>query len=161
MDKGQRTARRDRLVKERRHDTFAEKSKLPEPTVCTRCGAVYSSGRWTWSEAPAGADKITCPACQRTIEDYPAGSITIQGDFFKEHRDEILNLIRNEEDSEKTAHPMERIMAVTDQEDRTVVTTTGVHLAGRLGKALARAYQGELSLEYGEGEKSVRVSWTR
>ena len=70
-------------------------------------------------------------------------------------------MLRNVEEREKDAHPLERIMAVTEDESHTLVTTTGVHLARRLGEALARAYKGDLSFQYGDGEQSIRLQWHR
>jgi hypothetical protein len=49
---------------------------------------------------------------------------------------------------------------MTDQEPA-LVTTTGLHLARRLGEALARAYKGELSFRYADEEASIRVYWQR
>jgi len=46
MDKGQH-GRRDRLLKEKRHDTYKEGKKWPEPAACTKCNSVYLEGRWT------------------------------------------------------------------------------------------------------------------
>jgi hypothetical protein len=160
MDKSQ-YSRRDRLVKERRHDTYQEKKKWPEPTVCTSCGVLFAGGRWTWKEAPEGAYTVVCPACQHIADNYPTGYLTIKGPFFEQHRQEILNLIYNMEKQEKGEHPMERLMAIVDEEDHTLVTTTGIHLARRTGEALKHAYQGELDFVYGEAEKSIRVNWSR
>jgi len=42
-----------------------------------------------------------------------------------------------------------------------LVTTTGVHLARRIGEALSRSYKGEFSFQYGDGEKTLRVYWER
>jgi hypothetical protein len=42
-----------------------------------------------------------------------------------------------------------------------MIRTTGIHVARRIGDALSRAYQGELTLDYLDGEKSIRVSWER
>ena len=56
---------------------------------------------------------------------------------------------------------MERIISIVDEENHTLVTTTGVHIAGRIGKALSRACQGNLSIQYGDDEKSIRVYWSR
>jgi hypothetical protein len=160
MDKGQ-YGRRDRLVKEKRHDAYREWGKWPEPTACTECGSLFLDGRWSWKPPPADANKVVCPACQRIADDYPAGSVEISGPFFQQNREELLNLVRNEEKLEKGERPMERIISIADEGDHTLVTTTGVHIARRIGEALSRAYQGDFSFQYGDAEKSIRVYWSR
>ncbi len=160
MDKGHH-GRRDRLLKEKRHDTYKEDKKWPEPTACTTCNSVYLEGRWTWYEPPVNAHRIICPACQRIVDDYPAGTLELSGFFFEKHREEMLNLIHNEEKQEKGEHPLERIMNINEKSGHTVITTTGIHIARRIGEAISRAYQGELSFIYGDGEKTIRVSWNR
>jgi len=153
--------RMDRLVKEKRHDTYKQYRKMPEPTVCANCGAIFTNGRWSWGEATSKAHEVICPVCQRATDGYPAGFLEIKGIFFGQHRKEILNLIRNEEKLEKTQRPMERIIKIAKGDNCTKVTTTGVHVAQRIGKALAHAYQGDLTIKYGDGESSVRVYWAR
>ena len=160
MDKGQH-ARRDRMILEKRHDAYQHKTKLPEPTVCTSCRAMFHNGRWTWDISPLEAHSTTCPACQRIEDDFPAGHIEIHGGFFNSHREEANNLIRNTEKQEKDEHPLERIMTFAAEEDHMLVTTTGIHLARRIGEALKHAYQGELNLVYGDEEQSIRVIWRR
>jgi hypothetical protein len=160
MDKSRHT-RRDRLVREKRHDTYKQRGKWREPTACMKCGSLFQDGRWSWSKPTKHADKVVCPACQRIADNYPAGHIEIRGTFFKGHSQELLNLIRSEEKLEMGQHPMERIISIIHENERTVVTTTGVHIARRIGEALSRAYQGNFSFQYGDEEKSVRVYWSR
>ena len=71
------------------------------------------------------------------------------------------NLIRNTEKQENGEHPLERIMTFAAEEEHFLVTTTGIHLARRIGEALKHAYQGNLDLTYGDGEQSIRVIWRR
>lgn len=161
MDKSHH-GRRDRLVTQQRHDSYRTKGKLPDATLCSECGCVCRTGRWTWTDTPPKKPHIsTCPACQRIKDNFPAGYVELQGHFFASHHQEISNLISNEAKTEKAEYPLERIMAITIEDGTTVITTTGLHLAHRLGKALHRAYQGELAFTYGEGEKTIRVSWSR
>ncbi len=160
MSKGPH-ARNDRLLRERRHDVYEEREKRREPTVCTDCGAVFANGRWCWKEAPVNPKRACCPACRRCADGYPAAYIEIKGEFFEEHRTEMLNLIRNTEKQEKAGHPLERIMSIRDEKDCTLITTTGVHVARRIGEALSRSYKGDFSFHYGEGEKNLRVYWQR
>jgi len=147
--------------KDARHDTYQERQKWPEPTRCTECGAVFASGRWTWNIAPAPAHETVCPACKRIADHMPAGIVSISGTFFEGHRDEIVNLIHNVEELEKGEHPLERMIAIRDDPEGTSVTTTGVHLARRIGEALESAYKGKLIVQYADQEEHVRVSWNR
>lgn len=160
MDKGQH-GRRDRLIKEKQHDTYGEAKKWSEPTACPKCNAVYIEGRWTWYEPPVKANKVVCPACQRIADNYPAGYLELKGGFVKQHQEEILNLIRNEEKLEKGEHPLERIMNITEEDENTLITSTGIHITHRIGKAITRAYQGDLTFAYGDGEKTIRMVWER
>ncbi|MEZ4701825.1 MAG: BCAM0308 family protein [Rhodothermales bacterium] len=147
--------------KDERHDVYLERKKWPEPTSCGTCGAVYQGGRWTWSSSPAGGNVITCPACQRIADNYPAGFVELQGPFFAAHRDEIRGLIDHIEENEKGEHPLERVMRIEDAPDRVLIETTGIHLARRIGTALERAYEGHLTFKFGDGMHTIRVTWER
>ena len=153
--------RNNRLIKQKRHDTYYNRSKLPEPTICEKCNVVFSNGRWTWKEIPANANKILCPACKRSADNYPAGKIKLSGLFYHEHQDEISNLIQNVETQEKNEHPMERIMRIKTNKDETILTTTGIHIARRIGEALSRAYNGKFNFNYLDEEEYIEVTWHR
>jgi NMD protein affecting ribosome stability and mRNA decay len=153
----QRNELRDELV----HDTYKSKKKLSEPTRCPECGAVYHGGRWQWRIAAAGAHETLCPACHRIHDKFPAGYVTLKGEFIVAHRDEILQLIRNREAHEKAEHPLERIMGIEGVEDGVLVTTTDIHLARNIGEAVHAAYKGELQYHYNKEENLLRVLWTR
>jgi len=109
---GWRMIRRDELRDELVHDTYKSGKKLAEPSRCPDCGAVYHRGRWTWGETPAGAAAATCPACHRIKDEFPAGRVTLKGEFFAAHRDEIVHLVRNRESKERAEHPLQRIIAI-------------------------------------------------
>ncbi len=153
--------RKDRLIKEKRNDTYRHREKWPEPTRCSVCGAVFTKGRWTWEKTPEQAHEAVCPACRRILDHYPAGTLELKGDFFESHREEILNLVRNVEKAEMGEHPLERIMAVEEAGECTLITTTGVHIARRILEALARSYEGKSSFQYGDGSKNIRGFWER
>lgn len=68
--------RRDGLIQEWVHDTYKQKSHVPEPTVCPKCGAVYHEGRWSWHEPPRDAAEHACPACLRIRDRRPAAGFT-------------------------------------------------------------------------------------
>ena len=153
--------RHDRLIEEARIDPYRAIRKPPEPTVCPQCGAVFHEGRWQWIAKPAHAHEEMCPACRRIAEELPAGFVSIGGPFFQQHREELLNLIRNEEAHAKAEHPLKRIMKIEDEGDGLLITTTEIHLARGIGEALHHAYQGELEFHYNENENLLRVVWER
>jgi hypothetical protein len=158
-----RDGRRDRLIKERIHDPYKPRGQLPEPSVCTDCGVVYTQGRWQWlPEAPPDGEEVLCPACRRVRDRVPAGFLTLSGGFLAGHREEILNLARNKVDEQKAQHPMKRLMGVEEDEDGALVLTfTDVHLPRGVGEAIARAYQGELEVKYTDEAGIVRATWRR
>jgi NMD protein affecting ribosome stability and mRNA decay len=158
---GFQPVRRDRMVQDTRHDAYKARLKLPEPTVCPQCGAVFHEGHWQWLPRPEKAHEEMCPACHRIHDEFPAGFVNVGGAFFRENRDELLNLVRNEEERAKAEHPLKRIMKIEDADDGILVTTTDIHLARGIGEALHHAYQGELEYHYNEKENLLRVVWER
>ena len=156
-----RTHRQEQLLEQVVHDTYKSRRKLPEPTRCKDCGALWRRGRWSWGAAPAGAHEGRCPACKRIRDRFPAGYVSVQGGFFDQHREEVLGRVRRCEAAEKRGHPLERIMAIEADGRGVVVTTTGAHLARRIGDALQHAYKGELDYRYNKADKLLRVNWSR
>jgi hypothetical protein len=153
--------RQDRLLEERNHDPYRSNKKLKDPSSCTECRAIYREGRWLWGQAPENTRAVLCPACQRARDDMPAGMLILAGGFHREHRAEILGLIRNIEEREAKSHPLKRIMAVVEQDEEVTITTTEADLARSLGTAIHHAYRGELDYHYpGEGDL-LRVRWER
>jgi NMD protein affecting ribosome stability and mRNA decay len=159
---GSRSKRREQLQDDPKHDIYKIKGKLPDPTRCPECGAVFLKGRWTWNGAQgAAAHEQLCPACQRIRDDFPAGYVSLGGDYLAGHREEILNIVRNCETVEKTDHPLQRIMAIKDVEGGVLVTTTDAHLARRIAEGVHDACKGNLALQYSKEENLVRATWTR
>lgn len=149
-------------IEEHRHDPYKTSGKLPEPSTCPECSAVYEDGRWRWPEAAvAGAHSHICPACQRIADKFPAGELTLTGGFVPKHKAEIISLLRNIEAAERREHPLQRIMSLDETDGGLVVTTTDIHLPRRLGHALEDAYKGDLETHYDEAGYFVRMGWSR
>jgi len=153
--------RHDRLLQEREHDPYHARLKIKEPSVCTECGAVFHKGRWSWAVAPAGAEKVLCPACARIRDEIPAAFLTLRGAFVSSHRDEIMQLARNHEQRERAEHPLKRIIAVEASDADIRLSFTEAHLARDIGEALHNAYKGELDYHYADEDIMLRVTWSR
>ena len=158
---GPRPAHKSNVFAERVHDAYKSSAKLPTPTLCPECGAVFADGRWRWLPRPDGAYSKLCPACHRIHDHFPAGYVKLEGEFLAQHRAELMQLVRNLEEKEKAEHPLQRVMDIVDEDGGVLVTTTDVHLAHGIGEALHRAYKGTLDSQHNAQEKRVRVRWSR
>jgi len=160
-ERGPYRYRRLQMMEGMRDDAYWSAAKPGGPVYCPKCKAVFRNGRWSWSTAPAGAEKLRCPACRRIDEGSPAGFISLSGSFFAAHRKEVLARVRNCEEREKSTHPLERIMAIDGANDGVQVTTTSVHLARRVAHALESAFKGTLNIAYNHQDNLLRVRWAR
>jgi len=157
-----RSPRREQLIDDPRHDSYKARGKLPDPTRCPECRAVFQKGRWTWNGArSADVHEQLCPACQRARDGFPGGYVTLGGEYLAAHRDEILNLVRNCEAEEKARHPLQRIIAIRNVDGGVLVTTTDAHLARRIAEHVHDACKGSLALQYSKEENLVRANWMR
>ena len=152
---------RDRIYDDKQHDPYHASGKYVEPTRCGTCGLVYHRGRWQQGEAPATGNVAACPACRRIADKLPTGVLTLAGAFVAAHRADLVHLVRNEAERERTDHPLHRLMTLEEEPARVVVTTTDIHLPRRIGEALKHAYDGELDVKFGADEYTVRVDWRR
>ncbi len=87
--------------------------------------------------------------------------MNLAGPFLTSHREEIMNLLRNEETRGKGQNSLERILRVTETPEGLKITTTNEKLAQRIGRALRKAYRGELVYRWSDDTKYVRVYWNR
>lgn len=154
--------RTDHRIEEHESDSYGLRKKLPDPTACPSCGAMYRAGRWTWGTPPVDSYETLCSACRRVQDDCPAGIVVVEGPFAMAHREEILRLARNLETREKEEHPLKRIIRTAESADgRLEITTTDARLARAIGDALYHAYRGELEHPPVEPGNLLRVYWKR
>jgi hypothetical protein len=150
-------------------DPYIPEESYQGTVICQECHAVHQNERWSldpkiYEEAVQAADVQyrTCPACQKLHDRQPGGIVTLTSDFIPQHREEILNLIRNEDARARNVNPLERVMEVQeDGENQLVVTTTNEKLAQRLGRAVFRAYGGNVQYQWMGDSKQARIYWTR
>jgi hypothetical protein len=111
---------------------------------------VYLKRRWVLKTDPRAealatdAEPTLCPACHMKKNHSVGGYLTVTGEFFLQHREEIETLLRREE-----------------ERDALTVETTTEHLVERLGRALHGAYKGEIDFGFSHGNKFARAQWSR
>jgi NMD protein affecting ribosome stability and mRNA decay len=159
----QRTTRRlsGRAQQDHILDPYQCQQKLHDGTACPQCGATYHEGRWQWGTKAEGADEELCAACRRINDKFPAGIVTLRGDFARERKEEMIRLARHQEDAEKKKHPLNRIISIEDDAQGVVINTTDIHLPRRIGEAVKRAFHGEIEDHFEKDGYFVRVTWTR
>jgi NMD protein affecting ribosome stability and mRNA decay len=147
-------------------DPYLSPKGQKELAVCTKCGAVYRHKRWSL-ELPVSelkgvtVRKVMCPACQKTRDRYAGGIVTLRGSFLKEHNDEIVRRIKNEEARAKKVNPLERVILLKNGGDVVEVQTTSERFAQRIGREIKRAYKGKVEYHWSADDKFVRVDWQR
>jgi hypothetical protein len=158
----QKQVRGNPHLEERRHDPYRARAKLKGPARCSECGATYARGVWHWhATTPPARVSTVCPACQRILDRYPAGEVTVSGSFVAKHAEEIEGLIHNTAENEGREHPLHRIMELKRQKGAIFITTTDVHLPHRIGHALKDAWGGALATHYDDHGYYARVTWER
>jgi NMD protein affecting ribosome stability and mRNA decay len=107
---------------------------------------------------PVHVHPIYCPACRKIKEGYPSGELSLRGVDTAE-RQEILRILRNEEEQARSKNPLERIMKLEHQNGEWKVETTTEKLAQRLGRTVRKARGGKLVYKWGHNNKFLRVVW--
>jgi len=154
----------------RETDPYLPKKTAPSVSVCPECRAICRNKRWHLDEKEfaaltrrkgGGAARRRCPACRKIADGFIAGVVTLRGGFAREHREEIRNLVRNEEKRAMGFNPLARIIRLTEQEDGFEVSTTAEKLAQRIGREVQKACRGTLTYKWSEDSKLLRVNWVR
>jgi len=158
-----RLPRRDKMLPQ---VTPLRDTKAPhDPAVCTRCQAVWHKGVWALTPRrglPPDAVPVLCPACRLIREGNPAGILYLSGSYFWQHRESILQCIRNSERNAVSKNPLERIIHTKPGAPKAlVVETTSEKLARRLGRAIRRAHHGRLDIRFSNQDHLVRLYWHR
>lgn len=150
-------------------DPYLPRGASKKVSACEKCHAVYSNKRWsiepdryeTVMQDPA-TTLLVCPACQKMKDDLPGGIVTLRGDYVLPHKQELLRLVKNEERQARGDNPLERVMSVKENGSGSlVITTTNERLAQRLGKAIKKAFHGEVAYHFSHDNKLARVDWER
>lgn len=156
---------------DRETDPYIPRKSASSVGICPKCRAICRNKRWVLDEkefaaltrkgAGTGFVWMRCPACRKIEDGFPAGVVTLSGGYLRDHREDILNLIRNEEKRAMGINPLERIMRMEDKGEGLEIATTDEKLAQRIGREVRKACQGTVEYKWSEDSKLLRVSWAR
>ena len=153
---------------ERSTSAYLPKKGMKEVAVCDKCHLIYQNKRWYLDDKEASklltdsrTHRGTCPICRRMEDNIPAGSVTLSGDYFRQHEGEILDLIKNTEVKSRVKNPFGRIMEISQEGNMLSVSTTEDKLAQKLGREVYKAHKGELHYKWSHDQEMVRVAWQR
>ncbi|MCE9625957.1 MAG: hypothetical protein K8R69_10995 [Deltaproteobacteria bacterium] len=151
-----------------KHDTYWNQAQPKDHSFCGKCSAIYHNKHWFFDEkkletlrAEAANHQVLCPACHKIQDHFASGRVLMSGEFLREHREEILNLVKNAEKRAMGMNPLERIIEIANNGKGIEITTTHEKLAQRIGKSLYRAFSGTVDYQWARGDKMARVSWCR
>lgn len=142
---------------------YPRPEKYPANTECPKCELIFQDGVWKRG-VPENRQQLRrklCPACMQIRDRQAGGIIRFVGSFIADHRQDLLNRIRNLEEQAVEERPLERIINIKEGKDGIIVSATTEHLIARIGKAVQRDFGGTLDLRYSPEDKFATARWHR
>ncbi len=142
---------------------YPRPEKYPAHTKCPKCELIFQDGVWKKGR-PENTQWLhlqLCPACLQVRDGQVGGVIQFGGSFISNHRQDLLNRIRNLEKQTCEERPLERIIDIKEGRSEIFVSATTEHLIARIGKAVQRDFGGTLELRYAPEVKYATARWHR
>ena len=143
--------------------------KTPEPfdpTVCQRCGAVYSQETWRRNHPLTGrllerAQWGTCPGCTQAAGGEYHGRVLARGATVAAKLDAIRRRIHNVAQRAGFTQPERQIVSIEWDGTTLEILTTSQKLAHRIAHELAKAFGGRAKYQWGraDGEAGLLATW--
>jgi len=143
-----------------------ESRGLKDPTVCDRCGAVFSKKTWR-SDRKVGhallqsAGWATCPGCEQAKAQVAHGRIILSGLGMLENEPAIRRRITNIASRAQHTQPERRVISVERVADEIEVLTTSQKLAHRIVHELKKAFGGRAAYHWDGKDGTLRATWSK
>jgi NMD protein affecting ribosome stability and mRNA decay len=137
----------------------ARKHRFSDPSICDRCGAVYSGKTWRRGRrlAPEIMDKaqwVECPGCAQAASGEYHGQVLIALPHAIS-RDAVSARIANVEQRALLTQPERRIVASNWNGDTLEVLTTSQKLAHRIAREVEKAFGGRAHFSWSDDDGSL------
>jgi hypothetical protein len=133
--------------------------------VCRNCPSFHDGKKWAmnrqkWEELrKQGAEEVLCEACRRIRDRVVGGIVYAEGPVLEERRDEVIRMLRREEEIESGRNHLCRILEIQQEGPRWTITTINQWMALHIAKQLRKAFKGRLEVErdaFGRGGRGSR-----
>ena len=119
--------------------------------VCKGCQAVYNGKKWNGSyelseKRFAQLERTLCTACKRIRDKIVFGTVHLEGDVLAERTDEIMRMIRHEEEIEKSHNYCSRILDIKRNGRKMTIQTINSSLAIHIAKQFKKTFKGRLDI---------------
>ena len=143
--------------------------------ICQSCYSIHDGKKWftdeqQWHElSEKHVASILCEACRRMRNRVVHGIVYLRGNVIRDRREEIIRMIRREEEIKSSRNHLSRILRINTQEDdQMTITTINQWLAIHIGKQFKKAFKGRMEIERDasgrrgrgtKGREEVVVRW--
>jgi hypothetical protein len=159
MNKGLVRSMDQRGTRSDKSPLVAQKQKFCDPSICDRCGAVYSGKSWRRGRRQARevmdkAPWVTCPGCAQAAAGEYHGQVLITiGDSAS--LEAISARIANVERRAQFTQPERRIVATSWNGKTLEVLTTSQKLAHRIAHEVEKAFGGRAHFSWSDNDGSL------
>ena len=119
--------------------------------VCRKCYAVHNGKKWVPNTGLAqvagdSVEYVLCEACKRKRDKIVYGIVYLEGSVLQDRRDEILKMIKKEEEIEIKHNHLSRILSIEQNKNKMTITTINQWMALQLGKQFKKTFKGKLEI---------------
>lgn len=143
--------------------------------ICTECQAVFNGKTWNSShklseEKVATLKPTLCTACKRIRDNIVFGTVHLEGKALSARPDEIMRMIRREEEIERSHNYCSRILDIKRDGRKMTIRTVNSSLAIHIAKQFKKTFKGRLDIykdtpghrpRNKDSEGTVSVKWSQ
>jgi len=144
----------------------ARKGPTAEPSVCERCGAVFSRRTWRKDRRIndvllAKAKWTVCPSCTQVASGEYFGRVILRGAYVLPNEAALRQRIDNIAARAGFTQPQRRLISISRNGPEIEVLTTSQKLAHRIVRELTKAFRGKASYSWSDRDGALLATWER
>jgi hypothetical protein len=158
-----RSRNRSQTASGKRQAAERSGTRLPEPSACDRCGAVFVRRVWR-RDVARSSDRLgrvrwmVCPACTQVGRGEGFGRILIRGEAARTHAELILLRIDHVGKRAAASQPQRRVVSCDWHGDELEVLTTSQKLAHRIVHELKKVLGGSATYHW-SADRTLFATW--